>query len=70
MDLLSKDCQLPRSLFDRFFNIQKEQEVDRTRVNRNFDERCIEIASNSYNVMVRVNETVTYSKTYQVSFMP
>lgn len=70
LDLLSKDCQIRRSLFSKFFNIGGDKHLDRTKVNRNYNEECLEIPSNTYDVMVRVNETVTFSKMYKVSFMP
>lgn len=69
-ELFSKNVSIKESYFERLFNFSKYVETGRTTVCRAFEEKCRTIPLNSYDILVKVNETLTYSRIYKVNFMP
>lgn len=67
---MSKNCEIKTSWLERVLNIQRDTQIDRTTVFRNYDGKCTEVPINTYEILVTLNTSVTEKNMLKVSFTP
>lgn len=68
--LFSKNETVTTGFIESFFDFSSTTEIGRTVVCRAIEEKCGYIPEDSFDILVKVNQTRTYSRIYRVNFMP